>query len=54
MLSAALAFFIAAIMAAVFAFTGLAGAAAGVAQLLFFLFAALFVVALTGDLARKS
>lgn len=44
MLSWALTFFVLAILAAVFGFGGLAGAFAGVAQILFFVFLALLVV----------
>lgn len=46
MLSAALAFFIIAVIAAVFGFGGIAGAATGIAQLLFFVFLILFVASL--------
>lgn len=46
MLSWALIFFVVAIIAAVFGFGGIATASAGVAQILFFLFLALFVVSL--------
>ena len=44
MLGWALAFFILAIFAAAFGFGGLAGAFAGVAQILFFVFLALLVI----------
>ncbi|MAK62249.1 MAG: DUF1328 domain-containing protein [Ponticaulis sp.] len=44
MLGWALAFFILAIVAAAFGFGGIAGASAGIAQLLFFVFLALLVV----------
>lgn len=39
-------FFIVAIIAGVFGFLGIASAAAGIAKVLFFIFAALFVVSL--------
>ena len=44
MLGWALAFFVLAIVAAAFGFCGIAGASAGIAQLLFFVFLALLVV----------
>ena len=44
MLGWALTFFILAIVAAAFGFGGIAGASAGIAQLLFFVFIALLVV----------
>lgn len=44
MLGWALTFFILAIVAAAFGFGGIAGASAGIAQLLFFVFLALLVV----------
>jgi uncharacterized membrane protein YtjA (UPF0391 family) len=46
MLSWAIAFFIVAIVAAIFGFTGLAGTAVGIAKVLFFLFLIGFVVSL--------
>jgi len=46
MLSLALLFLVVAIVAAVFGFTTVAGAAVGIAQLLFVVFAVLFVVTL--------
>ena len=46
MLSWALTFFLIAVVAAVFGFTGIAGASAGIAQVLFFIFLALFVISL--------
>lgn len=46
MLSWALLFFIIALFAAVFGFAGIAGAAAGIAQILFFVFLVLFIAAL--------
>jgi uncharacterized membrane protein YtjA (UPF0391 family) len=53
MLRWALAFFIVAIIAAVFGFAGIAVAAAGIAKLLFYLFLILFVLALIGGLVRR-
>jgi uncharacterized membrane protein YtjA (UPF0391 family) len=53
MLSWALIFFVVAIIAAVFGFGGIASASAGIAQILFFLFLVLFVVALIMGLARR-
>ena len=50
MLRAALAFFIVAIIAAVFGFGGIAVGAASIAQVLFYLFIALFAVALIAGL----
>jgi uncharacterized membrane protein YtjA (UPF0391 family) len=52
MLRYALGFFIVALIAAVFGFTGIAVAAAGVAKLLFFLFIILFVVSLLAHVLR--
>ncbi|WP_299846823.1 DUF1328 domain-containing protein [uncultured Roseovarius sp.] len=46
MLSWALTFLIVAIIAAVFGFGGIASASAGIAQILFFVFIALFVLAM--------
>ena len=46
MLSWALTFFIVAIIAAVLGFTTIAGAAAGIAKILFFIFLVMFVVTL--------
>jgi len=46
MLSWAVTFLIVAIIAAVFGFGGIASASAGIAQILFFIFVALFVVTL--------
>ena len=53
MLNWALTFFIVALLAAVFGFTGIAVAAAGVAKLLFFIFLVLFVLSLVGHLVRR-
>jgi uncharacterized membrane protein YtjA (UPF0391 family) len=52
MLYWALVFFIVAIIAAVFGFGGIAAGAATIAQVLFFLFVALFVIALIVGLVR--
>lgn len=54
MLSWALFFFLIAILAAVFGFGGLAGAASGIAQLLFFGFLVLAVVVLLTGRGRSS
>lgn len=53
MLRWALAFFIVAIIAAVFGFTGIAVASAGIAKLLFFIFVVLFLLALIGSAFRR-
>ncbi|HXG62246.1 MAG TPA: DUF1328 family protein [Planctomycetota bacterium] len=50
MLSWALAFFIIAIIAAVFGFGNIAAGAAGIAQVLFFIFLVAFVIALVAGL----
>ena len=52
MLSWAIAFFIIAIVAAVFGFGGIASGAAGIAKVLFFLFLIAFVVSLVMGLMR--
>lgn len=54
MLRWAIAFFVIAIIAAIFGFGGIAVAAAGVAKLLFFVFLVLFLVALLGGLVRRA
>lgn len=55
MLRAALMFFIVAIIAGLFGFGGIAAASADIAQLLFFIFAALLVVSLVfGLIDRRS
>ena len=46
MLSWAITFFVLALIAAVFGFTGIAGAAAGIAKVLLFLFVLAFIVSL--------
>jgi uncharacterized membrane protein YtjA (UPF0391 family) len=48
----ALMFLLVAFIAAVFGFTGIALAAAGIAKLLFFIFLVLFVIAFAADLTR--
>jgi uncharacterized membrane protein YtjA (UPF0391 family) len=47
-----LTFLVIALLAAVFGFTGIAGAAAGIAQTLFFIFLVIFVISLVMGLAR--
>jgi uncharacterized membrane protein YtjA (UPF0391 family) len=54
MLSWALLFFIVALLAAVFGFTGIALAAAGVAKILFYLFLVLFLISLIGGLVKRT
>jgi uncharacterized membrane protein YtjA (UPF0391 family) len=54
MLSWALTFLIIALIAAVFGFTGIYVAAAGIAKILFFVFIVLFVISLvSGGVARR-
>jgi uncharacterized membrane protein YtjA (UPF0391 family) len=53
MLNWAITFFIVAIVAALFGFTGMAAGAAGIAKILFFLFPALFVIGLVLGLIRR-
>jgi len=52
MLGWALTFFILAIIAAVFGFGGIAGASAGIAQILFFVFLALLVLSFVARAVR--
>jgi uncharacterized membrane protein YtjA (UPF0391 family) len=54
MLNWALMFFLVALLAAVFGFTGIAVAAAGIAKLLFFLFLVLFVASLVIGFANRA
>jgi uncharacterized membrane protein YtjA (UPF0391 family) len=54
MLRWALAFFIVALVAALFGFGGIALAAAGIAKILFFIFLILFLVALVGGMVRRA
>jgi len=53
MLYWALMFFVVAIVAAIFGFTGIALATAGIAKLLFFVFLVLFVISLVTHLGRR-
>lgn len=53
MLHYALVFFVVAIIAAVFGFGGIASASAGIAQILFFIFLALFVLTLVMRVFRS-
>lgn len=53
MLSWSLFFLLIAIVAGVFGFGGIAAASAGIAQILFYIFIALFLVSLLFNLARK-
>jgi uncharacterized membrane protein YtjA (UPF0391 family) len=53
MLNWALMFFVVALLAAIFGFTGIALAAAGVAKILFYLFLVLFLISLIGGLAKR-
>jgi uncharacterized membrane protein YtjA (UPF0391 family) len=52
MLRLAIAFFVIALLAALFGFGGIASASAGIAQILFFIFLVLFVLALVVGLFR--
>jgi uncharacterized membrane protein YtjA (UPF0391 family) len=52
MLGWALAFLVIALVAALFGFGGIASASAGIAQILFFIFIALFVIALIARAVR--
>jgi uncharacterized membrane protein YtjA (UPF0391 family) len=52
MLGWALIFLVIAIIAAIFGFGGIAGTAAGIAQVLFYIFIAIFVISLLFGLAR--
>ena len=54
MLRWALAFFIVALIAAIFGFGGIAVAAAGIAKILFFIFVVLFLLALVGGMVRRA
>lgn len=53
MLGWALAFFLVAIVAAIFGFGGIAAGAATIAQVLFFIFIVLFIVSLVMGLTRR-
>lgn len=54
MLHWALVFFVVAIIAAIFGFGGIASASAGIAQVLFFIFVALFVITLLMRVFRRA
>ena len=54
MLNWALIFLVVALLAAVFGFTGIAVAAAGIAKVLFYIFVALFLISLISGLARRA
>jgi len=54
MLNWALIFFIVAVIAAIFGFSGVAIATAGAAKMLFFLFLILFVVSLVAGITRRA
>ena len=54
MLYWALMFFVVALLAALFGFTGISLAAAGVAKILFFVFLVLFLVSLIAHAARRA
>ena len=54
MLNWALMFLVVALLAAVFGFTGIAVAAAGIAKMLFYLFLVLFLVSLIAGLVRRT
>lgn len=53
MLGWAIAFFIIAVIAALFGFGGISVAAAGIAQILFWIFVVLFVLSLIGFAVRR-
>ncbi len=53
MLNWALTFLVVALISAVFGFTGISLAAAGIAKILFFVFLVLFVVSLASHLGRS-
>jgi uncharacterized membrane protein YtjA (UPF0391 family) len=53
MLNWALTFLLVALLAALFGFTGIALAAAGIAKILFFVFLVLFLASLIAHAARK-
>lgn len=54
MLQWSLAFFVIALIAAVFGFGGIAAATAGIAKILFFIFAVMFVVSLLFGMTKKA
>jgi uncharacterized membrane protein YtjA (UPF0391 family) len=53
MLNWALTFFVFSLIAALFGFSGIAATTAGIAQILFYIFLALFVLSLVGGIARR-
>jgi uncharacterized membrane protein YtjA (UPF0391 family) len=53
MLQWALVFFVVAIAAALFGFGGIASSAAGIAQILFYIFIILFIISLITGLVRR-
>jgi uncharacterized membrane protein YtjA (UPF0391 family) len=53
MLNWAVVFLVIALIAALFGFGGIAGAAVGIAKLLFFIFLAIFVISLVMGLAQR-
>lgn len=53
MLSWVAVFFVLSMVAAVFGFSGIAASAASIAQILFYIFIALFVISLLMQVARK-
>lgn len=53
MLRWAVIFFVVALVAALFGFTNIAAAAAGIAKILFFIFLVLFVVALVAGMVQR-
>lgn len=54
MLYWAVVFFVVAMIAAAFGFGGIAGASAGIAQILFFIFLAFLVISLVAGLMRRA
>ena len=54
MLRWAIAFFVVALIAAVFGFLGIAAAAVSIARMIFFIFVILFVLSLVGGLVRRT
>lgn len=54
MLYYAVVFFVVALIAGALGFGGIAGASAGIAQILFYIFLALLVISLIGSVLRKS
>jgi uncharacterized membrane protein YtjA (UPF0391 family) len=54
MLRWAIAFFVVALIAAVFGFLGIAAAAVSIARVMFYIFVILFLLSLVGGLARRA